>query len=213
MALPQEQLLFTETEYLAFERKAEERHEYLDGHIYLMAGESGAHGDICVNLTVSIGQQLKGTRCRVRSKDTKVRSGPRPASPRYPKGLYSYPDLVVICGEPQYLDEHEDVIVNPTVIIEVLSESTEAFDRGEKFLRYRMWSPTLTDYVVVAQNKPWIEHYARDGEGTWFIAASIIDPAGSVRLASIDCTLHLNEVYDRVVFPPEEENERLEEEM
>lgn len=205
MALPQSEIIFTEEEYLAFERASEEKHEYLDGHIYAMAGESGAHGDICVNLTVAIGTQLRGTPCRARSKDTKVRSGPRPRYPRYPKGLYSYPDLVVICGAPQYLDKYEDVIINPTLIIEVLSESTEAFDRGEKFRRFRAWLPSLTDYLVVAQNQPLIEHFARQANGQWVIAASVSELSDIVPLESIGCVLHLADVYDRIEFPPEEE--------
>ncbi|HZS07025.1 MAG TPA: Uma2 family endonuclease [Blastocatellia bacterium] len=205
MALPRSELIFSEEEYLALEREAEERHEYLDGHIYAMAGESGAHADICVNLTRIVSTQLLGKPCRVRSKDTKVRSGRKPRNPRYPKGMYSYPDLVVICGEPQYHDQYRDVVLNPQVIIEVLSDSTEAFDRGEKFRRYRVWLPSLTDYVVVAQNMPLIEYYARPPNGQWVIAASVAELSDSVYLESIDCTLRLNEVYDRIEFPPEEE--------
>ncbi len=205
MALPQSELIFTEEEYLAFERASEERHEYLDGHIYAMAGESSAHGDICVNLTASLATQLRGTSCRTRSKDTKVRSGPKPRSPRYPKGLYSYPDLVVICGEPQYLDKYENVISNPKLIIEVLSDSTEAFDRGEKFRRYRTWLPSLTDYLVVAQNQPLIEHFARQANGQWVIAASVSELSDIVPLESIGCLLPLAEVYDHIEFPAEKE--------
>jgi Uma2 family endonuclease len=205
MALPQSELIFTEAEYLAFERASEERHEYLDGHVFLMAGESGAHGDICVNLTASIATQLRGTRCRARSKDTKVRSGPRPRNSRYPKGLFSYPDLVVVCDEPQYLDQYKDVVLNPAVIIEVLSDSTEAFDRGEKFRRYRAWLPTLTDYIVVSQTRPLVEHFARQENGQWVIAASVAELSDIVRIDSIDCTLRLDEVYERIEFPPEED--------
>lgn len=212
MALPQSELIFTEEEYLALERASEERHEYLDGHIYLMAGESGTHNDICINIASELRTQLKGKPCRVRSKDEKIRSGPRPRNPRFPGGLYSYPDLVVICGEPQYLDGHRDVLINPQVIIEVLSESTEAFDRGEKFRRYRQWLPSLTDYLVVAQDRPLIEHFARNAEGQWVIAASVTELTDPVYIASIDCTLPLHEVYDRIEFPPAEEAEAFENE-
>lgn len=212
MALPQSELIFTEEEYLAFERASEERHEYLDGHIYLMAGESDEHGDISMNLSGILYAQLRGKPCRARAKDLKVRSGPRPRNPRFPGGLYSYPDLVVICGEPQYLDSHRDVLINPQVIIEVLSDSTEAFDRGEKFRRYRQWLPSLTDYLVVAQNRPLIEHFARNAEGQWVIAASVTELTDRVRIASVDCTLPLNEVYDRIEFPPDEEAEAFENE-
>lgn len=193
--------LYTEDEYLALERASQERREYLDGQIYLMAGESPAHGTICTNLTIEVGSQLKGTPCRAFSKDTKVRSGPIPKSRYSAQGLYSFPDLVVVCGEPQFLDEHRDVLINPRVIIEVLSPSTEAFDRGEKFERYREHLDSLTDCVVVAQSRPLVEHFARQSNGEWVIAASARDLSGTVALDSVGCTLRLSEVYDRIVFP------------
>jgi len=192
---------YTEDEYLALERVSQERREYLDGQIYLMAGESEAHGTICTNLTAEIAHQLKGTPCRAFSKDTKVRSGPLPKSRYGAEGLYSFPDLLVACGEAQYLDEHRDVLLNPKVIIEVLSPSTEAFDRTEKFARYRTYLDSLTDYILVAQSKPLIEHFARDETGQLVIAATATDLSESVVLNSIGCTLRLVDVYDRIVFP------------
>jgi Uma2 family endonuclease len=202
MALARTQLFFTVEEYLALERASEERYEYLDGQIYAMAGESGAHADICTNLVSILHPQLRDAPCRVRSKDTKVRSGPDPKRGRTTKGLFSYPDIVVICGEPQYHDEHRDVILNPAVIIEVLSESTEAFDRGEKFLRYQLWNPTLTDYLLVSQSSPLIEHYVRQIDGGWsYYVYQGLEQSLSIK--SIDCTLRSSEVYDRVVFPEE----------
>jgi len=192
--------LYTEDEYLALERASQERREYLDGQIYLMAGESEAHGTICTNLTIEVGSQLKGTACRAFSKDTKVRSGPIPKSRYSAQGLYSFPDLVVVCGEPRYLDEHQDVLINPKVIIEVLSPTTEAFDRGEKFARYREHLDSLTDYVVVAQSTPLVEHFARQSNGEWAIAATATELSETVGLSSIGCTLRLSEVYDRIVF-------------
>ena len=202
--------LYTEDEYLALERASQERREYLDGQIYLMAGESPAHGTICTNLTIEVGSQLKGTPCRAFSKDTKVRSGPVPKSRYSAQALYSFPDLVVVCGEPQYLDEHRDVLVNPKVIIEVLSPTTEAFDRGEKFARYREHLDSLTDYVVVAQSMPLVEHFARQSNGEWVNAATATDLSETVVLSSIDCTLRLSEVYDRIAFPatPDEQPAR-----
>jgi Uma2 family endonuclease len=200
MAAPQEHLIFTEEQYLEFERKSEERHEYLDGHIYLMAGESGEHGDICTNLSGLLFGQLRGKPCRVRSKDTKVRSGPQTFAPRGTKGLYSYPDIVVICGEPQYLDKHRDVVTNPRVIIEVLSEKTNNFDRNEKFMRYRMWNETLTDYVLVSQFQPFVEHFERRKSGEW-VYHSYQGLDQKIPIKSIKCTLAMADVYDRVVFP------------
>lgn len=192
---------YTEDEYLALERVSQERREYLDGQIYLMAGESEAHGTICVNLTAEIANQLKGTPCRAFSKDTKVRSGPLPKSRYSAEGFYLFPDLLVVCGERQYLDEHQDVLLNPKVIIEVLSPSTEAFDRTDKFARYREYLDSLTDYVLVAQSQPLAEHFARDENGVWVITATVTDLSQSVVLSSIGCTLKLSDVYDRIVFP------------
>jgi Uma2 family endonuclease len=205
MSLPQTQIRYTEDQYLSMEREADERHEYLDGQIYAMAGESPEHGAICTNLIIDIGLQLKGTRCQAFTKDMRVRSGPLPRKRYSQKGLYSYPDLVVVCGEMQFLDENRDVIINPKVIIEVASPSTGAFDRGEKFHRYRTHNPSLTDYLIVAQNSPFIEHFALREDGQWVIAASAVDLSESVHIASINCTLQLAEVYDRVEFPEEEE--------
>lgn len=192
---------YTEDEYLAIERASQERREYVDGLIYLMAGESTAHGTICTNVGGQLYIQLRGGPCQVFSKDTKVRSGPVPKERYSVHGLYSFPDLVVVCGEPQYLDEHQDVLINPKVIIEVLSPSTEAFDRGEKFARYREHLDSLTDYVVVAQSTPLIEHFARQPNGKWMIAVTARNLSEAVVLGSIGCTLRLSEVYDRIVFP------------
>lgn len=201
MSLPRSELLYTESEYLALERASEERHEYLDGQIYQMAGESPEHGDICTNLVGQLYSQLRDKPCRVRSKDTKVRSGPAPNARRSTKGLYSYPDLLVVCGELQFHDTYRDVLLNPKIIIEVLSPTTEAFDRGEKFLRYRTYLESLTDYVVVAQSMPRVEHFTRQPNGKWLIAVSATDLTESVALSSIDCELRVRQVYDRIVFP------------
>lgn len=191
--------LYNIEEYLAMERVSEERHEYVDGYVFAMAGESGAHADISVNLVREISVQLRGTSCRARSKDTKVLSGPMPIHPRSKQGLFSYPDLVVICGEPQYHDEHTDVILNPTVIIDVLSESTESFDRGEKFHRYRVWNSTLTDYLLVSQTTHMIEHYSRQPDGSWsYTTYQGLDR--SVTIESIGCKLRLADIYDRINF-------------
>jgi Uma2 family endonuclease len=201
---------FTVEEYLAFERASDERHEYLDGVIYAMAGsastqamagESEDHGTICMNLSVSLGSQLRGTPCRAFSKDMKVRCGPY--HPHSREGLYAYPDLVVVCGSSQYHDQIRDVLINPIVIVEVLSPSTEAFDRGDKLYRYRRWLPTLTDYVLVAQDRPLIDHYQRTTDGRWELE-TLEGLDAHLRLSSINCTVPLSEVYERIVFPPAE---------
>lgn len=159
-----------------------------------------------MNLSRIVSASLLGSACRALSKDTKVRSGPIPKSRYSTKGLYSFPDLVVVCGEPQVYAEFSDVLMNPRVIIEVLSPNTEAFDRGVKFVHYRTYLASLIDYLVVAQNRPLIEHFARGPNGQWVIATAT-DLSESVKLASIDCVLPLAEVYDQIVFatPPDEE--------
>ena len=204
MGLAQPKLLFTEDEYLAMERESLERHEFIDGEIYEMAGESEEHGTISVNLTTEISIQLRGTPCRSFTKDMKVRSGPVPRSRYLMKGFYSYPDLVVVCGERQYHDKYKDVLLNPTVIIEVLSSSTEAFDRDEKFRRYRENLPSLTDYILVAQTEPFIDHYHREAENRW-VLSSYKGLETNFTIESINCTLRLADVYDRIEFPIEEE--------
>jgi len=164
MPAPNAHPLFTIDDYLALERTEEERHEYLDGCVYAMAGESPDHGRICVNLTRRLAAQLDGSGCEVFSKDLKVRCGPLPRPGGSLQGLFAYPDLVIVCGALQFHDQVRDVLLNPRVIVEVLSPSTEAFDRGEKFRRYRAWLPTLSDYVLVAQDRPLIDHYHRQEE-------------------------------------------------
>jgi Uma2 family endonuclease len=206
MSLPKTETLFTEAEYLALERESEERHEYLDGLIYLMAGESPAHGTICMNLAVIIGSQLRGTSCQAWSKDTKVRSGPASTTRYSMKGMYSYPDLVIVCGTPLFHDERQHVLLNPQVIIEVLSPTTEAFDRSEKFLRYRTHLESLTDYVIVAQDRPLVEHYSRQAKGQWLITYAT-DLANTVMLTSAGCALNLRDLYDRIEFPPPEDED------
>jgi Uma2 family endonuclease len=210
MAIRQSEFIYTIAEYLALERESEERHEYVDGYIYAMAGESPEHGEICANLSGIIVPQLSGTECRARIKDTKVRSGPKPKSSRSRKGLFSYPDLLVVCGELRFHDEHADVLINPTVIIEVLSDSTEKFDRGDKFFRYQTWNPTMTDYLLVSQNEPLIGHYLRQPDGSWLFNF-YFGLEQSLTIKSIGCTLPLATIYERVSFPLETEEDNDEE--
>ncbi|HEY5869871.1 MAG TPA: Uma2 family endonuclease [Candidatus Tectomicrobia bacterium] len=194
--------LFTVAEYLTFERAADERHEYLDGVIYAMAGESPNHGRICTNLTMSLGTQLRGSPCEVFSKDTKVCSGPDQAHTR--TGLWSYPDLVVVCGQGQYHDQYQDVLRNPRMLVEVLSPSTAKFDRGEKWDRYRTWLPSLQDYVLVAQDAPRVEHWHRLEDSAWrFDTLQGLD--ATLPLPSMACHVPLLDVYDRIVFPQAED--------
>jgi len=193
MSLPHAMPVFTSGDYLSLERQSEIRHEYLDGFVYAMAGESPAHSTICFNLSVVIGTQLRGTPCRGFSPNMKVRAGEA--------GLYSYPDLAVACGEPVFEDEHGDVLLNPTVVFEVFSRSTEAYDRGEKFERYKRVE-TLRDYVLVSQDQPRLERFSRQPDGTWSKSeVSGLDSA--LALDSINCRIPLAEVYERITFSGE----------
>ncbi|MBM3224024.1 MAG: Uma2 family endonuclease, partial [Candidatus Tectomicrobia bacterium] len=116
------------------------------------------------------------------------------------EGLYAYPDLVVVCGPSQYHDQVRDVLLNPTVLVEVLSPSTATFDRGVKWQRYRRWLPTLMDYVLVAQDRSRVEHYQRPAAGQWeLVTLEGLD--ANLHLPSIACTVPLSDIYERIVFP------------
>lgn len=195
--------LMTVAEYLERERAAFERSEYIDGKVYQMAGESDAHGDISVSLVRELSTQLKGTECRVRTKETKVKSGGFSAKiGSSTKGMFSYPDVLVVCDKVKYHDKHKDIILNPNVVIEVLSKSTEAFNRNEKFTRYRMFNDTLSEYILVSQYKSIIERFVRQDDNNWKLYTYIgLDAVCMIE--SIDCTLLLSEVYDRVEFSEE----------
>ncbi len=196
---------FTVAEYLTLDREGIERYQYLNGEVFLMAGESIRHGDISTNLTGELHAQLKGTDCRVLAKDTKTKSGGFAAKPLQSKmGMFSYPDLVVICGKPEFQDEYRDIVTNPRVIIEVLSDSTEMFDRKEKLIRYRLFNPTLTDYILVSQDKPSVEHYVRAENDDWKVTFHF-GTGETLNIASINCRISLAEIYDRVKFSREEQ--------
>ncbi len=194
---------YTVEKYLELDRASEERYEFVDGQVFLMAGESGRHGDISVNLTRELSNQLLGKDCRVRSKDTKIKSGGfEQKRGNSTKGMFSYPDLVIICGEPEYHDKFKDIVLNPKVIIEVLSDSTEGFDRNNKFTRYRMFNLTLTDYILVSQDEPIVEHFVRQDDDNWKLYSHIgLDE--TFKIESVECELKMSDIYDRVQFSDE----------
>lgn len=181
----------TPEEYLAFERQAEYKNEYIDGEIVAMTGASRRHNIIGVNISGELRQQLKGRPCEAYISEMRV---------RIPERGYVYPDVVVVCGEPRLEDDYLDTLLNPTVIIEILSESTERYDRTKKFAFYRTIE-SLNEYVLVAQDEYRIEQYTKQPDGRWLLSdhRSLSDV---VELASVQCTLALREVYDKVSLPP-----------
>lgn len=183
----------TPEEYLAFERNSEERHEYLDGEIFAMSGAKRNHNKIVGNLSGLIWQHLKNRDCEFYPTDMRVFV---PAT-----GVYTYPDLTVVCGEPMFRDEGFDTLLNPVLLIEVLSDSTESYDRGRKFQHYRSIE-SLQEYVLVGQNEPRIEKYARHGDGFWLLSEAVgID--AEIEFAAIGCRVALREVYDKIDFSDE----------
>jgi Uma2 family endonuclease len=174
-------------EYLVIERKAEYKSEYVDGVMYAMAGGSERHNLITANIIISIGAQLRNRPCRVYPSDLKVRV---PNSKRF-----FYPDVSVVCGETRFADEERDIILNPVLIVEVLSESTAAYDRGKKFLSYQQID-SLQEYLLVSQDEVIVEHYVRQNNDTW-IYTKAIGLEETIVLPSIECEGALRDIYDK----------------
>lgn len=172
---------FTEVEYLAMERASEQKHEYFRGEIFSMAGGSPDHNRITVRLSTRLSLALEGRRCDVFSPDQRVRVAD--------SGLYTYPDGSVAC-EPVF--EAGDTLVNPRLIFEVLSEGTEAFDRGKKFDLYRQLS-SLSDYVLVAQDRPRIEHFQRQVDGSWRL--EVLGSGDRLRSEALGLEIAVDDVY------------------
>lgn len=178
-------------EYLERERTAQQKSEYFAGTIYAMSGASVAHNTISANLIGDLWSQFKGKPCRVFVSDMKVRVGTT--------GLYAYPDAVALCGEAHFDDRHRDVLLNPALVFEVLSPSTEAYDRGVKFNHYQHLD-SLTDYILISQDRIRLERYQRQADGSWRYTCHE-DSEEVVRFAAMDCELHLADIYDKVEFP------------
>lgn len=178
-------------EYLALERRSlSQKHEYVDGDVFSMAGASLRHNIITANILTQLSIQLKGRPCRPLGSDMKVTDKS--------KRSFLYPDLLVYCGNAEVLDEYGDVLLNPKVIIEVLSPSTENYDRSEKFFRYQRIE-SLSDYLLVSQDKPFIEYRQREQDGRWFLQ-STEELDGVVVIESILCNLALRNVYGDIDF-------------
>ena len=184
----------TPEQYLALERKAITKSEYLNGHIYAMAGASREHNLITVNISSGLHVQLEDQPCEAYVNDMRLKISPT--------GLYTYPDVVVVCDEPHFEDTDLDTLLNPIVLVEVLSPSTEAYDRGEKFAHYRQLE-SLQEYILVAQNRVRVEHYLR--QGVQWLLTGLSDPDDVLHLTSIGCNLSLREIYAKVKFSASEE--------
>lgn len=188
MSAVPEQYLSLE-EYFALEEASEIKHEYYQGKIFAMTGASEDHNLIAVAVTSTLHVQLQGKSCRPYQSDFRLKIEA--------KHLYMYPDITVICGETQFADKRKDTFVNPTILIEVLSKSTAEYDRGEKTEFYRT-IPSLQEYLLIAQERPHIEHYRRQGQGWLLTEYSSLED--TVTLPAIGCILSLAAVYAHVRF-------------
>ncbi|MCS7081155.1 MAG: Uma2 family endonuclease [Chloracidobacterium sp.] len=186
-SLPQPRL--TPAEYLAAERRAVIKSEYVNGEVFAMSGASEAHNLIVANLIATLHPQLKQRDCRIYPSDLRVAN---------PEKNFFYPDVTVVCGPPRFTDQQRDTLLNPTLIIEVLSDSTQDYDRGGKFAQYRKL-PSLREYVVVAQSTPHVEQHTRQADGRWLLYETT-DLAAVLTLEAMGCRLPLAEIYDKVTF-------------
>ena len=181
-------------EYLEIERAAEFKSEYIDGYIVAMSGASEPHNLIVTNVVSELRGQLKARDCRVYFSDMRIDVREQ--------GLFAYPDVVVVCGDPELSDSKLDNLRNPVVIIEVLSKSTESYDRGVKFMKYRRIE-SLQEYLLVSQDTPLVERYVRQPNDHWLMSEALgLDAV--VHMSSIDCDLKLVEAYDKVRLSHEE---------
>ena len=182
----------SEAEYLEIERAADYKSVFFDGEMFAMAGGKPEHSLIGTNLAGEFHARLKGRPCGAYNADLRIKVEPT--------GLYTYPDLSVICGPLQFAPATDDTIINPTVLVEVLSESTEAYDRGTKFEHYRQ-IPSLREYLLVSQKQPRIEQFVRQTDNRWLLNEAVGLEA-SVTLQSLNIVISLAEVFANVKFAP-----------
>ena len=180
----------TPEEYLEIERQAEYKSEFFAGEMFAMAGSKEPHNLIVANVIGELRMQLKKRPCKIYPSDMRVRITST--------GLYTYPDVVVVCGPAVFEDESKDTLLNPTLIVEVLSESTEAYDRGKKFAHYRR-IPSFSEYLLIAQDQCRVEQFTQQNDGRWLFSETNTFES-VMKLPSIDCELSVAEVYDKVEF-------------
>ena len=187
---PEVQTYISPEEYLAFERKAANRNEYVNGEIFAMTGTSRTRNLIVGNITAELWRQLREQSTEVYA--FKMRVKPLAA------GAYIYPDVVVVCGEPRLEDDYFDTLLNPTLVVEVLSKSTESYNRLAKSSYYRTIE-SLSEYLLVSQEEYRVEQYIKQAEGRWLLA-DVRLLAGVIELESIGCSLALRDMYERITF-------------
>lgn len=180
--------IYTEAEYLEYDLHSEFKNEFFNGQIYAMAGASEKHNTISINLSSELRAQLKNKPCKVYAGDMRIKVKTT--------GLYAYPDVLVVCPELQFSGDKPDTLLNPIVIIEILSDSTESTDRGAKFSHYRQ-IPSLREYVLVSQNSLKIEKYHLNASSKWELEETT-EEIPQIELHSISCLLKLEEVYDKI---------------
>lgn len=178
----------SEAEYLAFERASPGKHEYVDGEVVAMSGGTGEHAAIAANLIRELGNMVFGRGCRVHTSDMRIKI---PEVPRY-----VYPDASVVCTRPEYTDDTRDTLTNPQVVVEVLSASTEAYDRGEKFASYQTLT-SLTCYVLASQTKARLEVFTRRDDGGWLLRS--YGPGEHAELAPLGGSIEVDRVYTDVL--------------
>jgi Uma2 family endonuclease len=179
----------TEEEYFALDSAAEFKNEFYDGVMYAMAGTTPAHSLITINFAAELRQALKKRACRVYVVDLRV---------RVDRNTYAYPDIAVVCSEPRFAENDKNTLINPTVLVEVLSPSTESHDRGLKFHRYRQLE-SLQEYVLVSQSEPRVEIFRRQPSGSWLLTEfTTLD--STAPFDSLDCKVPLAEIYHQVTF-------------
>jgi Uma2 family endonuclease len=180
----------TPQEYLEFERDAEVKSEYIDGEVFLRSGVSREHARIVLNIAAYLHAKFEGRSCEVYASELRTKVSQT--------GSYAYPDVVALCGEVRFEDEQLDTLVNPQLIVEVLSDSTESYDRGKKFAHYRTID-SLREYVLVSQTECRVERFSRQDDATWLYGENT-DPNGAIELASVACRIPLARIYQRVDF-------------
>ncbi len=184
----------SEEEYLRLERAAVTKSEFVDGEMFAMSGGTRAHSALAVRWGGEISAKLRGRNCHVYSSDLRIRT--------QGAGSYVYPDVSVVCGKPETHRKADDILTNPTVVIEVLSPSTEAYDRGAKFGLYRE-IPSLQDYILVHADAVHVEQFSRQPDNWVFREYSGLEAL--VHIASIDCTVALKDIYEGILEPPAEQ--------